>query len=69
MMPIPGGNYEMGRSDGSDQSPAHPVEVKDFFLDRYEVTNQQYERFVEATNATPICPAGVEKWARTELDG
>ncbi len=50
MVYIPGGKFMMGRNDGSpDEGPAHEVEIKPFFLDTQEVTNQDYKRFVEAT--------------------
>ncbi len=50
MMLIRGGNFKMGRNDGEqDESPEHEVDVKDFYLDKYEVTNQQYKKFVDAT--------------------
>jgi len=50
MVLIPGGKFLMGRNDGdADEQPAHEVEVKAFYLDKYEVTNQQYKKFVEAT--------------------
>jgi serine/threonine-protein kinase len=50
MVYIPGGKFVMGRSDGApDEGPAHEVEVKPFFLDITEVTNQEYKRFVDAT--------------------
>lgn len=47
---IQGGKFMMGRDDGSeDEGPAHEVEVKPFYLDLQEVTNQDYKKFVEAT--------------------
>ncbi|MGH9845885.1 MAG: SUMF1/EgtB/PvdO family nonheme iron enzyme [Blastocatellia bacterium] len=47
---IPGGKFVMGRNDGSpDEGPAHEVEIKPFFLDVQEVTNQEYRKFVDAT--------------------
>jgi serine/threonine-protein kinase len=50
MVMIPGGKFTMGRNDGEpDEAPAHEVEVKSFFLDKYEVTNQAYKKFVDAT--------------------
>jgi eukaryotic-like serine/threonine-protein kinase len=50
MVYIPGGKYMMGRNDGeSDEAPAHEVEVKPFFLDIFEVTNQDYKKFIDAT--------------------
>jgi serine/threonine-protein kinase len=50
MVYLPGGKFTMGRNDGeSDEGPAHQVEVEPFFLDIYEVSNQEYQKFIEAT--------------------
>lgn len=52
MVLIKGGVFTMGgvgpRARG-DELPAHKVEVKSFYLDRHEVTNEEFGRFVEAT--------------------
>jgi formylglycine-generating enzyme required for sulfatase activity len=32
-----------------DETPQHPVKVKGFWIGRYEVINEQFARFVEAT--------------------
>lgn len=51
MMPIAGGKFIMGYNGGDeDEQPEHEVEVKPYCLDKLEVTNQQYKKFVEATN-------------------
>jgi sulfatase modifying factor 1 len=44
MDPVPAGEYQMGdHHDGvSDALPVHVVYIDAFYLDRYEVTNQQY---------------------------
>jgi formylglycine-generating enzyme required for sulfatase activity len=70
MVFIPGGTFEMGRNDGPPQeTPAHSVTVKDFFIDNTEVTNAEYAEFVRNTNyAFPTdwvgsAPAyGTEQW-------
>lgn len=50
MIYVPGGLFEMGRNDGDDyERPQHFVEAKAFYLDRTEVTNEQYKAFVDAT--------------------
>ena len=50
MIYIPGGKFMMGRDDGEvDERPAHEVEVKPFKIDKYEVTNRQYKKFIDAT--------------------
>jgi serine/threonine-protein kinase len=55
MVLIPGGKFRMGRDvDGNDdERPVREREVKDFYLDKYEVTNQQYKKFVDATGHRP----------------
>jgi formylglycine-generating enzyme required for sulfatase activity len=51
MVYIPGGVFRMG-SDNADsyESPAHEVTVAPFFMDRTEVSNEQYAAFLKATN-------------------
>jgi formylglycine-generating enzyme required for sulfatase activity len=47
---IPAGKFTMGANDGlPDERPLHDVKVRGFWMDRYEVTNDQFARFVEAT--------------------
>lgn len=47
---IPGGEFLMGSNDGDDlERPQHKVTVGPFFIDRYEVTCEDYEKFVRAT--------------------
>jgi len=36
-----------------DEHPAHKVELKAYLIDRYEVTDAKYEKFVAATGHTP----------------
>jgi formylglycine-generating enzyme required for sulfatase activity/predicted Ser/Thr protein kinase len=51
MVYVPGGDFMMGRDDGDDpfERPAHKVTVKPFFMDQFEVTNEDYAKFVNAT--------------------
>ncbi|MBX7166050.1 MAG: formylglycine-generating enzyme family protein [Pirellulales bacterium] len=52
MVWVPGGEFWMGSDDPSawdDERPAHRVRVDGFWMDRYEITNAQFEKFVEAT--------------------
>jgi formylglycine-generating enzyme required for sulfatase activity len=65
MVWIPGGEFSMG-SDGSGESlcgiagvtrdarPIHRVYVDGFWMDATEVTNEQFERFVEATGYVTV---------------
>jgi len=48
---VTGGCFEMGDTVGdgdNDERPLHEVCVNDFYLGRYEVTNAQFKRFVDA---------------------
>jgi formylglycine-generating enzyme required for sulfatase activity len=46
MVLIPAGQYVMGRNGGpKNQAPAHTVFLTDFYMDKFEITNAQYERF------------------------
>jgi sulfatase modifying factor 1 len=46
---IPGGEFLMGADSEGDHSPAHRVRLDPFYMDKYEVTNAQYQRFCQAT--------------------
>lgn len=49
MVKIEGGDFKMGRNDGTPaEKPEHKVTVGDFWMDKTEVTNQEYYQFVEA---------------------
>ena len=53
MMFIPAGNFDMGirtnDNDGEDdEKPRHTVYLDAFHIDRYEVTNAQYKKFIDA---------------------
>jgi len=43
-----------------DEHPQHTMNVPAFYLDTYEVTNQQYREFIKLVNATPP-----EHWVQT----
>lgn len=51
MVAIPGGTFWMGANDPAmqDALPLHQVRVDPFLMDATEVTNAQFEAFVEAT--------------------
>jgi formylglycine-generating enzyme required for sulfatase activity len=52
MVWIPGGSFLMGSGDREgrpDEYPQHQVEVKGFWIDATEVTNGEFEKFVDAT--------------------
>jgi formylglycine-generating enzyme required for sulfatase activity len=50
MVYVPGGEFTAGRDQGDEhERPAHKVTVSPFFIDQYEVTCEDYARFVRAT--------------------
>jgi formylglycine-generating enzyme required for sulfatase activity len=54
MVSIPSGEFIMGSDSGrNDERPAHRVYLDAFELDRYEVTNAQYRRFLLAAGRRP----------------
>jgi formylglycine-generating enzyme len=52
MVLIPAGEFNMGRNSTapSDWQPEHRVKISSFYIDKYEVTNQQYFNYCKATN-------------------
>ncbi|MCA9035344.1 MAG: formylglycine-generating enzyme family protein [Planctomycetaceae bacterium] len=50
MVWVPGGSFEMGSRDGApDEMPVHTVQLDGFWMDKYEVTNRDFQAFVDAT--------------------
>lgn len=45
---IPSGKYVLG-SDASVVNPKHDVESSEFYISKYEITNDQFKKFVDAT--------------------
>ena len=48
MVLIPAGKFQMGSMDNEDEEPIHPVYVDAFYMDKHEVTNLDYKKFVLA---------------------
>ena len=49
MVLIPAGEFQMGSNNGiANEKPVHTVYVDAFYMDKYEVTNAQYKRFIDA---------------------
>jgi formylglycine-generating enzyme required for sulfatase activity len=60
---VPGGEFVMGSNDADatdNERPAHKVAVEPFFIDIYEVTNDDYLKFIKATGHAP--PKGWKRW-------
>jgi formylglycine-generating enzyme required for sulfatase activity len=58
MIFVPAGPFTMGADKGGqeDEHPAHQVTLRGFWLDRTEVTNEAYERCVQASVCRPHDP-------------
>ena len=68
MVLIPAGSFEMGDhfDEGKpDELPVHQVELDAFYMDRYEVTIEQYKRFLRETNYG-ILPDQTPDWMARE---
>jgi formylglycine-generating enzyme required for sulfatase activity len=50
MLAIPAATFSMGSAEGNaDAQPPHPVTVNTFQIDQFEVTNDDFQKFVDAT--------------------
>ena len=54
MVLIPAGEFQMGSNVGEDdEKPVRPVYIDAFYMDSYEVTNAQFQKFCELTGRPP----------------
>jgi eukaryotic-like serine/threonine-protein kinase len=56
MVFIPSGQFTMGnnRSDDESEKPEHIETLDSFYIDQYEVTVEEYYKFIKATNRAPL---------------
>jgi formylglycine-generating enzyme len=55
MVWIASGKFMMGATNGqSDEMPVHEVAVDGFWIDKTEVSNEQFEKFVKATSYVTV---------------
>ena len=55
MVWIPAGTFWMGNNAGqADEKPVHKVSLDGFWMDKTEVTNEQFEEFVRATKYVTV---------------
>ena len=54
MVWVRGGRFWMGTNHMEDAQPVHQVEVKGFWIDRTDVTNEEFARFVQATGYVTV---------------
>jgi formylglycine-generating enzyme required for sulfatase activity len=62
---IPEGTFEMGSNTG-DELPIHTINLSNYYLDIYEVTNLRYRKCVEASECTE--PVNILRYANTAYD-
>ena len=61
MVEVAGGTFTMGSADQRpEERTPHRVTVSDFWIDRHEVTNAQFARFVEATGYVTVAERGLD---------
>ena len=62
MVHVPAGEFLMGSNDGHpNEYPLHKVYVAAFYIDKYEVTNAAYKKFIDATAYGRIPPTWTEE--------
>src|SRR5215469_6973424 len=55
MVWVPGGTFRMGSDKHyPEEAPAHSVSVGGFWMDRFTVTNADFQRFVDATRHVTV---------------
>jgi formylglycine-generating enzyme len=67
MVSIPAGEFEMGSMNGdADEAPSHKVRLRAFLMDRYEVTQEQYDQLDLSHPShfrAPTSPVEMVGWA------
>jgi len=67
MLRVPAGSFDMGFEHGyDDERPLHQVQIREFRIDRTEVSNHQFRRFVEATGHLTQAERDGYCWAYVE---
>ncbi|NLW31847.1 MAG: formylglycine-generating enzyme family protein [Fibrobacter sp.] len=62
---ITGGSFTMGDNNGeADEVPEHEVAISSFSLDRYQVTEKEYDSCVRAGKCTPAHYDNCMVWSR-----
>jgi formylglycine-generating enzyme required for sulfatase activity len=68
MVLIPAGSFQMGSNDGdSDEKPVHKVYISKFWMDKYEVTNGEYKKCVDAGSCR--APSESKSYTRSSYYG
>ena len=61
MVRIPSGIFIMGTNAFVDSRPLHEVKINSFLMDEHEVTNAQFEKFVNATGYITVAERPLDK--------
>ena len=71
MVYVPAGEFIMGSDEGdSDERPVHTVYLDAFYIDKYEVTNSQYRKCVEAGACdVPLVPSDTTYYDNADYAG
>lgn len=70
MVAIPGGSYPIGSPQGRPSArPAHRVQLSPFLIDRFEVTNAEYARFLETLDVRPMRDADAGGASPEDVEG
>jgi len=71
MVWVPGGTFWMGSMEFPDANPVHKVYVDGFWMDRTEVTNAQFAKFVAATKYVTVAerPLDPKKFPGFNVEG
>jgi formylglycine-generating enzyme required for sulfatase activity/serine/threonine protein kinase len=57
MVRVCAGEFTMGSNTGEgDEKPAHAVNLPDYYIDKYEVSNQKYKEFCDSTSTPAPTP-------------
>ena len=62
MVLVPAGTFTMG-STNPDETPVHSVYLDAFYIDKYEVTNAQFEQFINAGGYNTSAFWSADGWA------
>jgi hypothetical protein len=70
MVRIPEGEFWMGSDDGEvDEKPRRRVDLNPFSIDKYEVTNTQWEKFMSATGRVSYLDASNPRFPKFSAPG
>ena len=64
---VPGGSFELGDSVYAEEQPLQVTKVDGFWIDRTEVTNEEFGRFVKATAYVTVAEREVDAMTHPEL--